>query len=65
MSDSSRNEGVSGLNSEVLEFHKFSSAHLPVEAKYGVKMLITDLFKFDRKLRKRYNGCQWKTQMWS
>ena len=36
-------------DSEVFEFHEFSTARLPVEDKYAVKYLITGLFKFDRK----------------
>ena len=36
-------------DSEVLEFHEFSTACLPVEYKYAVKCSITGSFKFDRK----------------
>ena len=32
---------------------------------YAVKLSITDLLKFNRKWRKRYNGRLWKMQMWS
>ena len=52
-------------DSEVLECHEFSMARLQVEDKYTVKLSITDLFKFNRKLKKCYNGRQWKRQMWS
>jgi len=31
-------------------------ARLPVKVKYAVKFSITNIFKFDRKWRKRYNG---------
>jgi len=40
-------------------------ACLPVEDKCAAKFSLTDLFKFDRKRRKRYNGRLWKRQMWS
>ena len=37
-------------------FPEFSMACLPVKVKYPEKCSSTDLFKFDRKLRERYNG---------
>ena len=42
-----------------------SSRSSAMESKYAVKLSITDLFKFNRKCRKRYNGRLWKMQIWS
>ena len=53
MSDSSRNDGVrfqSGLwEIEVLKFQKCTRTHQLAQVKYPVTLLMTDLFKFDRK----------------
>ena len=43
-------------DSEVLEFHEFPTARLPVEDIYAVQFSIIGLFKFVRKVRKRFNG---------
>ena len=57
-------EGVGLENSlwepEVLELF---TALLLMDGKYAVKLSITDLNKFNRKLRKRYNGRLWKMQI--
>ena len=58
--DSSRNDGVSGFKvdhgNKILKFNEFSRACISVEVIYAVKLSIIDVFKFVRKLRKRYNG---------
>ena len=51
--------------SEVWEFHELFIELLSMEGKYAVILSITDLFKFNSKWRKRYNGRLWKMQMWS
>ena len=65
----SRNEVVIFENSlwetAVLEFHKFLQG-TSTEVKYAVKLLIINIFKFDRNWRKGvFNGHLWKSQMWS
>ena len=47
----------------MLECHELSRARLPVEVKYAVNSSIIDLLKCYCKLKKRYNGSLWESQM--
>jgi len=45
----------------VYSVYEFSMSCVLVEVKNAVNILITDLFKFDKKWRIHYNGYRWKS----